>query len=680
MEWGFKELSKDEPRNLGRNNFAIDRKIHNLVREAIQNVRDQGIRENDKVRVSFKLMDLDETELEQFQKDIGWNNGLHEHLQVIANGRMVHEQELIKRNLAKAQKGSMRVLIISDSNTKGLTGPEFGIEGNFCKLCRNEMIPSEGASNARNGGAFGVGKSAYWNFSGIRTVVFSSIYKEPGVEQSKSRVFGRTYLPDHNIDPTSASTDAIESPDYSGDAFLCKMIKENGVDLRSSMTFEEAGINPGSLLYRDSDDYGTTIALILFDEREDDQSVSEIVDQLHHAVVVNFWPMIEGKLLDATVEWRVGEEIGNIQIGIPDEFKAYIRAATVDQSVDVIAQDSKVKLLEVEDVAHFTVGISIPARIVEDETKHNTFEGQLAIGVTRLSDEESNKIKVFQERYKDAGVTLLNRFAYIRSARMVVDYNELVEGNCNNHVGVIRAGTYRQADRSAISEEDNMVEQFLRDSEPPMHNNWSFWEKISSNYRRGGKSSVVNAFVLVTANARKLLKPVLQGVNERPKGLADKLRIRKGTEEGPDDRKLGVQVKSQMVHVRFDVGAKKVFCQVRIKRTRQLSSDVQGKPWTTVAGIRAIGESGDEKLHLLGAQLSENEGVAEPKGSVEKVQQYEVTMPNHINEYTVDFVVSLVNVSAAVLERIRIVQFADHSKPDNKLLVTAVDVADEGNK
>ena len=32
MEWGFKELSKDEPRNLGRNNFAIDRKIHNLVR------------------------------------------------------------------------------------------------------------------------------------------------------------------------------------------------------------------------------------------------------------------------------------------------------------------------------------------------------------------------------------------------------------------------------------------------------------------------------------------------------------------------------------------------------------------------------------------------------------------------------------------------------------------------
>ena len=672
MEWGFKELSKDEPRNLGRNNFAIDRKIHNLVREAIQNVRDQGIHENEKVRVSFKLIELTEHELEQFQKDIGWNAGLLDHLQVIANGRPVHEQQLIKGNLAKAKKGTMRVLIISDSNTKGLTGPEFGIEGNFCKLCRNEMIPSEGVLNAKNGGAFGVGKSAYWNFSGIRTVVFSSVYKEENAKESMSRVFGRTYLPDHNIELTSATTNAVESIDYSGDAFLCKMIQENGADLRASMTFEEAGIGPGSLLYRDKDDYGTTIALILFDERDDDQSVSEVADQLHHAVVVNFWPMIEGKLLDATVEWRVGEEIGSIQIGIPEEFKAYVRAATVDQSIDVFSQNSNVKLLEEGDVAHFNAKISIPARDVDDETKHIAFDDHLAIGITRLSDDESNKLKVFQDRYRDTGVSLLNRFAYIRSARMVVDYAELVDGNCNNHVGVIRAGTFRQTDRSAITEEDKMVEQFLRDSEPPMHNHWKFWEKISSNYKRGWRTSVENAFAVVTANARKMLKPVLQGVNERPKGLADKLRIRKGNETGPDGGTRGVQVKSHMEHVKFDLKAKKASCQVRIKRTGQDSAVLLGQPWTTVAGVRAIGESGDEKLHLLGMILSETAGEAVPKGTVNKVQQYEITMPSHINEYVVDITVSLANVSEAVLERIRIVQFADYLKPDNKSLVTTV--------
>lgn len=676
MEWGFKELSKDEPRNLGRNNFAIDRKIHNLVREAIQNVRDQGIHENDKVRVTFKLIDLTDSELVQFQKDIGWNNGLQGHLQVIANGRTVHEQGLIKDNLAKAKKGTMRVLIISDSNTKGLTGPEFGIEGNFCKLCRNEMIPSEGASNAKNGGAFGVGKSAYWNFSGIRTVVFSSVYKESDADQSKSRVFGRTYLPDHNIEITSTTTGAVESIDYSGDAFLCKLINENGVDLRSSMTFEEAGINPGSLLFREADDFGTTIAVVLFDEREDDQSVSEIADELHHAIVVNFWPMIEGKLLDATVEWRVGTEIGSIQIGIPDELKAYVRAANVDQTIDAFAQNSPVKLLEESEIAHFNSDIEIPARHVEDETKHNAFVGQLAIGVTRLSEEESNKLKVFQERYKDAGISLINRFAYIRSARMVVDYEELVDGNCNNHVGVIRAGTFRQGARSEITEEDKMVEQFLRDSEPPMHNNWKFWEKISTNYKRGARSSVEKSFAAITVNARKLLKPVLQGVNERPKGLADKLRIRKGTDTGPDGGKRGVQVKSQMESVIFDLKSKDATCRVRIKRTGQVPSALVGKPWTAVAGISAIGESGDEKLHLLGLKLSETEVEAVPKGTVNNVQQYEITMPDHISEYVVDFAVSLANVSDAVLERIRVVQFANYLKPDQRLLISAAGAAE----
>jgi hypothetical protein len=259
---------------------------------------------------------------------------------------------------------------------------------------------------------------------------------------------------------------------------------------------------------------------------------------------------------------------------------------------------------------------------------------------------------------------------------MVVDYEELVDGNCNNHVGVIRAGTFRQADRSEITEEDKMVEQFLRDSEPPMHNNWKFWEKISTNYKRGARSSVEKSFAAITANARKLLKPVLQGVNERPKGLADKLRIRKGTDSGPEGGKRGVQVKSQMESVIFDLKSKNATCRVRIKRTGQVPSALVGKPWTAVAGISAIGESGDEKLHLLGLKLSETEVEAVPKGTVNNVQQYEITMPDHISEYVADLVVSLANVSDAVIERIRVVQFANYLKPDQRLLISAAGAAE----
>jgi hypothetical protein len=62
---------------------------------------------------------------------------------------------------SKFKKGKMSILQVSDSNTKGLSGPEFGDQGNFSKLCRNKMTPSEGGGSAAKGGAFGVGKSVY---------------------------------------------------------------------------------------------------------------------------------------------------------------------------------------------------------------------------------------------------------------------------------------------------------------------------------------------------------------------------------------------------------------------------------------------------------------------------------------------------------------------------------------
>jgi hypothetical protein len=51
-------------------------------------------------------------------------------------------------------------------------------------------------------------------------------------------------------------------------------------------------------------------------------------------------------------------------------------------------------------------------------------------------------------------------------------------------------------------------------------------------------------------------------------------------------------------------------------------------------------------------------------------------MPDHISEYVVDFAVSLANVSDAVLERIRVVQFANYLKPDQRLLISAAGAAE----
>lgn len=647
MEWGFKLLSRDEPRTLGRNVNAIERKIDNLVREAIQNIRDQGVRSDQEVKVAFQLFDLEGQELNQFKTDIGWDLGLKDHLNIIANGRLVHEQDVFSANLARTESGTMRVLMISDSNTIGLSGAEFGIEGNFCKLCRNEMIPSEGIGNARNGGAFGIGKSAYWNFSGLRTVVFSSIYRDES-GNTNSRVFGRTYLPDHDSNNSY----------YSGDAFLCKKINENGEELRHSMTFQEANITSASLLYRDSDNTGTTIVIVLFDEREySDRSIKEVANQIHDAIVVNFWPLIDNNLVDATVEWSAGADGGTIKVGVPEEFKVFTRAAGVAQDVDVFSDNLQVVLLEEQGVAHFKVDIDIPARKVVDST-HTQFKGQLSVGVTRLTDEEYQKLELFQARYPD--VPFLNRFACVRNPRMVVEYVELVDENCNRHAGVIRAGGYRPLDLNLISPEDLYVDQFLRDSEPPMHNNWYWADKVVTNYKRGGKSSVRNALDDVGRKARALLKPILKGVSDRPKGLADKLRVRKGKEPGDTEKKLrGFQIRSSMNNVKFDLKNKNVSCDIRVERVGLARDSSRRAPWTVLVGIRALGEQGDAEMHHLNAVLNIAQVLPKPTGSVMNVPSYEIEMPADIDDFLISLSVSLSQFSDAVIERIRILQFAD---------------------
>jgi len=649
MEWGFKLLSKDEPRTLGRNINAIERKIDNLVRESIQNVRDQGIQSDQAVKVHFRLLDLEGKELDQFKKEIGWDLGLKDHLNAISNGRYVHEQGVFTKNLATMKNGVMRVLLISDSNTIGLSGPEFGIEGNFCKLCRNEMIPSEGTGNAKNGGAFGIGKSAYWNFSGIRTVVFSSVYRDSS-GKSISRVFGRTYLPDHDSNGSY----------FSGDAFFCKRIIENGEELRHSMTFQEAEITDSSLLYRDIANTGTTIAIVLFDERSEDsdRSIEDVAKQIRDAIVVNFWPLIESNLIDATVEWSGVSDEGTLKVVIPDEFKVFLRAASVAQDVDVFAGNSESILLEEQGVAHFKADIVIPARTVTDSA-HSQFTGCLSVGVTRLTEEEFLKLESFQARYQD--VLFLNRFACVRNPRMVVEYRELVESNANRHVGVIRAGGYRQLDPTLVSTEDANIEQFLRDSEPPMHNNWFWVDKVVVNYKRGGLSSVRNSFEEIGTKARALLKPVLRGVAERPKGLADKLRIRKGDKDGGGVGPIlrGFQIRSSMFNVKFDLKNKRVSCDVRVERVRLEKISTRRAPWKVLVGVRAVGEESDAKLHHVNAAIDVPNAVLNASGSAMNVTSYEIELPATTDSFVVSLDVSLSQFADAVIEKIRILQFAD---------------------
>ena len=93
--------------------------------------------------------------------------------------------ERFKRELKElnATNRGFRLLRISDSGTRGLTGPETGADGNFASLCRNKLTNTQ----TSGGGSYGLGKVVLWTHSGIgATLFFSELSEEEGILATKA--------------------------------------------------------------------------------------------------------------------------------------------------------------------------------------------------------------------------------------------------------------------------------------------------------------------------------------------------------------------------------------------------------------------------------------------------------------------------------------------------------------
>jgi hypothetical protein len=635
-EWGFQKQRKDEPVSGGAEQFAISRKVHNFVRESLQNSWDQRVSGADPVKVVFSFVELEGDELQKFLDEINWSNGLEVHLELCADQNN-HEKAKLRRNLDKFRNGKLRVLVVSDHNTNGLVGPEFGVEGNFCKLCRNKMIPSEGGKNAARGGSFGVGKSVYWAFSGLNTVIFSSLYQEDG-EAEKSRIFGRTYLPDHKMDDGHGGSDT-----FSGDAYLCERDSEGQ---RVSMTFAGAGIKPGSLLYRSPGDRGTSIIVVMYEEleSEEEHSLAEVAARFRDAIAANFWPMLTDGLLDATVEWKNRGGVGSEKVGVPSEFDPFVRALQYPQDTDVFAGEETAELLEPGKTGFFSASIVVPARKVVDDSHPASPDAQVAVSVTRLTEEEKAALIVFEERYKD--MKFVNRLANVRGAKMVVENFEYVSGACFDHVGVVRAGRFRDIDAN-VSIDDERVEQFLRDSEPPAHDNWKLLDKVRNAYATPYKNVVGNMYSDVSTKARKLLRAVLKGDKDRPDGLA-KLLV--GKPIGIDPPTGDPKYRSQM-SCNFDITAKRVSCVISVKR---LGAAKQKRlPWIAKVGVVAVGDQFSPHLHHVSAIVAQSFPTV-ANGTALDVGTYSVSVPADKDTFDITLQVALGSLSETVIRRLRL--------------------------
>jgi len=103
------------------------------------------------------------------------------------------EVDFFKHAKNLISKKTIRVLEISDYNTRGLMGPP-----NDAKSPFHLLVKATGKSNDKSdtsGGSFGIGKNASFAISDLRTAFYSTVYEMKG--QFKSAVQGKSQLVSH---------------------------------------------------------------------------------------------------------------------------------------------------------------------------------------------------------------------------------------------------------------------------------------------------------------------------------------------------------------------------------------------------------------------------------------------------------------------------------------------------
>lgn len=142
--------------------------IGSLAREIIQNSYDAVYDNSLPVKVSFKLNEINS---EDFPDIAGFRRTLERCLTYSREIENEAAKAFYKNALAIVNKEKMNLLVIGDYNTSGITGSERSKGGNWYSL-----IESIGSSNKTGsaGGSYGIGKSAPFACSSLRTVLYST--------------------------------------------------------------------------------------------------------------------------------------------------------------------------------------------------------------------------------------------------------------------------------------------------------------------------------------------------------------------------------------------------------------------------------------------------------------------------------------------------------------------------
>lgn len=434
---------------------AVDHDTESFVREVIQNANDQRLDNDDPVEVRFRFFSLSGTDRPEFLDALGWETGLRERLQIVADGDSGRGYDRFIDRVEDPDE-ELRLLVVEDRNTTGLTG-RWSEDSNYAALVRDELYSSKQDDTA--GGSYGLGKSVLWTFSGASTVLFNSYPTRSRDGTTLPRFVGRTKLPTHEY----------EGVTYQGAGWLCDL-KETEDGPRPESLWGDAAATIAERLHVSRPPVTGTSALVVgFRDptRDTRPEIDELANQFVDAAVKYFWPAIYRGDLHVTVETPDATHEADV-----DE------VPSIRPFVDCFAarHGEKETLDQPGDVASLDVPLNIPPRA--DGTETSDGHVRLAARLASPADDD----------------TYQNHVALFRGAGMIVKYydqSRVAFGDRNFH-GVLACGEARVD--GATTDSDREIDRFLRFAEPPEHDDWESTENLREQYQRGFRTALEEMF------------------------------------------------------------------------------------------------------------------------------------------------------------------------------------------
>lgn len=596
LEWVFSPIPPDGGEHGGDpGEHVFEQNLDTFVREVLQNSNDQRLVPTEPVRVRFDFFALDGGRKHAFLEAVGWT-GLKPHLEGMVAAKWL-ASERIQRELKEIDDEPLRILRITDSNTRGLTGGEWEAKTNFKSLCRDILTRNEGGEG-HGGGSFGLGKAVLWAHSGIATVVFFSELSDPQPDGSR-RLFGRSNLASH------ATTDDRK---WSGQGFFGKQEIPPHSELPAAVSVWESpdDVLEPLLLRDESLGSGTSILIVDFDEPDNahDRRLVDIAKDLKSSVLEWFWPSLaEGSLIVDVSVSDVDESWAETIDDPGEDWKPYVDAwrCSEEESVDTLASVGQVHCSEVP--------INVPKRVKNLTGK--AVAGGCSKSILRLTawNEDSD---------------FSGKVALVRGSGMVIEYKtfptfpDLGFSVC----GVLQAG---EAAHGQPEEDNRRLEAFLRAAEPPSHDKWVHkTRRIKADYPNGRWAALEELWNGIKSQIRDVVTSSVPTNDKKPPSrLVSLLKI---SNEGGTDPEGVLAVSPDHGESGLDDGVWKISGSVsnsRSTETWEMELGLQlrvdsGKPvWLSVEKVIVDGKQAESRDVLVKGEISHQ--VARATGSGDRV-------------------------------------------------------------